>query len=242
MGNLLIIGDSFCMDKEYWPKDLHPRLLTMCGDLRVSSAPGRGWWAIRHNLLQIKNNSPDWFAQLKTLVIIHTFTHRLLSGNDGVEQGVPESTRSWNLFKNFDSPEMAYSLYYKYIYDYEFHHWAQIKWLDELADILQSCPDILTVHLFADAETHDLVKHSRLSSNSNTLIVPTPLMDIVRLQWPADEQFVMQNDGATCGFRNHLSTHNNKILAEQLYEIINFERADFDLARFKPLTQHEMNQ
>jgi len=236
-GNLLIIGDSFCMDTEYWPKDLHSQLITMRKNLHVSAAPGRGWWTIRHDLLRLKIKIPDWFAQLKTLVVIHTFTQRLLSRNKGIESGVPENMTPWHLFKNsIDSPEMAHSLYYKYIYDDEFHHWAQIKWFDELADMFQLSPDILTVHLFADAETHNLVKHSRISSSSNALIVPTPLMDIVRLQWPADKPIGMQNDGPTRGFHNHLSNYNNKMLAEQLYEIINFERVDFDLARFEPLT------
>jgi hypothetical protein len=59
-------------------------------------------------------------------------------------------------------------------------------------------------------------------------------MEIVRLQYPVDAGLTaMANDGER-GFYNHLTPDNNIVFANQLYKIIKFEQADFDLTQFKP--------
>jgi len=237
-GNVLIIGDSFCQDEHHWPTYLRTRLIYPEGvdkrdRIRTSSRPGASWWPIRHEFLGIKDGDPEWYSQIKIIIMIHTFKDRLLTTNEGVYRG-NLTGQSYSLFTKTDEPVLASSLYYKYIHDEEFHNWAQIKWFDELAEAFQKTPDVRTVHLFTDSDTYNLIKYSKLNSVPNRLFIPTPLMDIVRLQYPTDcDPQRMARDGDH-GFFNHFTPYNNIIFAKQVHEMMQFQRTDFDLTQFTP--------
>lgn len=233
-GNLLIIGDSFCQNDQYWPSYLRDHLTCPDNKVRIVADPGAGWWSIRGHFLRIKNNNSEWTDALKTIIFIHTFTNRVHCKRPEVYKNTPlKLPWGWSN-KDYTEPEVLMSLYYKYVYDQEFQDWAQVKWFDDLAVMLLERPDISTVHLFADTGTHDLVKYSQLPSVDNKLIIPTSLMDIVRLQYSGNfESNKMAEDGKY-GFYNHFTPHNNIVFAKQIYEMLTSERTDFDLTQFTP--------
>jgi hypothetical protein len=236
-GNLLIVGDSFCQDEHHWPSYLRAKLFcsqkvmsreAMC----VDAFPGAGWWPIHQQIYANKIGIPEWFDQLKILIVIHTFTSRVFSIDRQIHKSPSQALPlNWSR-SNFDEPTIAHSLYHKYLYEEKFHTWAQIKGFDDLGKFLDDHPNVLSVHLFNDKETLNLLNRSTLASGANRLFVPTTLMEIVRLQYPVDAGLAeMGNDGER-GFYNHLTPYNNIVFANQLYKIINFEQTDFDLTQF----------
>jgi hypothetical protein len=173
----------------------------------------------------MNEGDPEWYSQIKIIIMIHSFKDRVLTKNEVVYRS--DMTGQ-------SEPVLAKSLYYKYIYEEDFHDWAQIKWFDELAEIFQKTPDVTVVHLFVDSSTHDLIKYSKLHSVPNRLFIPTPLMDIVRLQYPTDfDMRKMARDGDH-GFFNHFTPYNNIVFAKQVHEMMQFQRTDFDLTQFTP--------
>jgi hypothetical protein len=238
-GNLLIVGDSFCQHEHHWPSYLRSKLSYFQNIMPreavcVDSFPGAGWWPIHQQIYANNNGNPEWFDQVKLLIVIHTFTSRVFSIDTRIHKTTSHALPlNWSR-SNFDEPAIAHSLYYKYLYDENFHTWAQIKGFDDLGQFLDDRPDIRSIHLFNDEEPLSLSERSIMSSGTNRVLVPTPLMEIVRLQYPVDAGLTaMANDGER-GFYNHLTPYNNIVFANQLYKIIKFEQADFDLTQFKP--------
>jgi hypothetical protein len=122
----------------------------------------------------MNEGDPEWYSQIKVIIMIHSFKDRLLTKNEDVYRR-DLVVQSQSLFANIEEPVLASSLYYKYIYEEEFHNWAQIKWFDELAEMFQKTPDVTVVHLFVDSSSYDLIKYSKLDSVPNRLFIPTPL-------------------------------------------------------------------
>jgi hypothetical protein len=233
-GNLLIIGDSFCQNDEHWPSYLRAHLTYPKDKAHVVADPGAGWWPIRGHFLRIKDDNSEWVSSLKTIIFIHTFTNRVHCKRPEVYKTTPLKL-PWNWSnKDYTETEILMSLHYKYVYDQEFQDWAQVKWFNELADILLERSDISTVHLFADTSTYDLAKYSRLVGTGNKLIIPTSLMDIVRLQYFNNFELNKMAEDGKYGFYNHFTPHNNIVFAKQIYEMLTLGRTDFDLTQFTP--------
>jgi hypothetical protein len=237
-GNLLIVGDSFCQDEQHWPSHLqskisYPQNVWSRNNMRVHAFPGGGWWPIREQIYRTQIGDTPWFDQIKLLVIIHPFTSRVFSTDSQIHRSsAVELPFNWST-ANFDETTIAHSLYYKYIYNENFHTWAQLKWFDELAQLLAAHPQILSVHLFGDSETLSLLNRSKLVASDNQLFINTTLMDIACSQYKLANLYSMANDGSH-GFYNHFTPYNNIVFADQLHKIINFEQSDFELTQFKP--------
>jgi hypothetical protein len=236
-GNLLIVGDSFCQDKHHWPGYLRSKISylqdVMPRDaMRVNSIPGGGWWPVHQQIYANKDSDSAWFDQVKLLIIIHTFSIRVFSGDPRIHKTTAHALPlNWSR-SDFDEPAIAHSLYYKYHYNEKFHTWAQIKGFDDLGQFLDNHPRILSIHLFNDKETMSLLLRSKLAAGTNRVFVSTTLMDIVRSQYPLDDDLAPMATDYKRGFYNHLSPYNNIVFADQLYKIINFEQDDFDLTQF----------
>jgi hypothetical protein len=201
--------------------------------MRVHSFPGGGWWPIQQQISATQNGDPAWFDQIKLLIIIHPFTNRVFSTDSKICRSVPvELPLKWSA-NDFDEATIAHSLYYKYIYNENFHAWAQLKWFDELDQLLTARPQIISIHLFDHEETLSLLRRSKLASGANRQFMNTTLMDIACSQYKSHNITFMANDGEH-GFYNHFTPYNNIVFADQLYKIINFEQSDFDLTEFKP--------
>ena len=237
-GNLLIVGDSFCQDEHHWPSYLRSKISYFQQVLprdacRVYTFPGGGWWPIQQQLCANRAGDTAWFDQIKLLIIIHPFTSRVFSTETRIHRSsAVELPLTWSA-NDFTEATIAHSLYYKYIYDKNFHTWAQLKWFDELDQLLAAYPQILSIHLFDHKETLSLLQRSKLAAGANRRFMNTTLMDIAGSQYKSADKSLMANDGEH-GFYNHLTPYNNIVFADQLYKIINFEQSDFDLTQFKP--------
>jgi hypothetical protein len=238
-GNLLIIGDSFCQDKHHWPDYLrshftYPLNVNKRAMTRVAAFPGGGWWPIRRQITATRQGDPDWYKQLKLLIIIHPFKDRVFCEDQRAHQSSPvQLPLNWSA-KDFDEATIAHSLYYKYLYDENFHIWAQVSWFNELAELLLENPQLSSIHLFADKDTQQLMARSKLSGIGNARCVPTTLMDVAHSQYSSSDNIKFMSNDGDHGFYNHLTPYNNIVFADQLYQIINSERDDFDLTQFKP--------
>jgi hypothetical protein len=238
-GNLLIIGDSFCQDEHHWPSYLrskisYPQNVLPRNAMRVHTFPGGGWWPIQQQIYANQVGDTDWFNQIKLLIIIHPFTTRVFCTNATVHRSsAVELPLNWSA-NDFNEATIAHSLYYKYIYNENFHTWAQIKWFDELDQFLTARPHITSIHLFDDKETLDLLSRSTLNAGDNRLFIPTTLIELVTKQLPSGKSLDFMSNDSEHGFYNHFTPYNNIVFADQLYKIINFEQADFDLTQFKP--------
>jgi hypothetical protein len=201
--------------------------------MRVYTFPGGGWWPIQQQILANQHGDPGWFNQIKLLIIIHPFTSRVFSTDAQIQRSCAvELPLKWSA-NDFDEATIAHSLYYKYIYNENFHTWAQLKWFDDLDQLLTAYPQIMSIHLFDHTETLNLLRRSKLASGTNRRFMNTTLMDIACSQYKSHNIDFMANDGEH-GFYNHLTPYNNIVFADQLYKIINFKQSDFDLTEFKP--------
>ena len=237
-GNLLIIGDSFCQAEHHWPSYLrakisYPQHVVPRNATRVHTFPGGGWWPIQQEIYRTLTGDTAWFDQIKLLIIIHPFTSRVFSTDTQIHRSCAvELPMTWSA-NDFDEATIAHSLYYKYIYNKNFHDWAQLKWFDELGQLLAAHPQIMSIHLFDHKETLSLLPRSKLAAGANRRFINTTLMDIACSQYKSHNIASMSNDDAL-GFYNHFTPYNNIVFADQLYKIINFEQDDFDLTQFKP--------
>jgi len=199
----------------------------------VESFPGGGWWPIHQQIYSHKSGSPDWFDQIKLMIVVHTFSSRSFSMDQRIHRAHPQAfPLNWSR-NDYDEPTIAHSMYHKYIYNEKFHTWAQIKGFDDLDQFLNAHPQIHSVHLYLDEETLELSRRSTFSSGANRTHVSTTLMEIVRSQYTSNDRSRMASD-IKYGFYNHLTPYNNIVLADQLYKIINYDQTDLDLTQFKP--------
>ena len=61
-GNLLIVGDSFCQNSEYWPTYFADRVLGPRGQFRCLGYGGASWWFLRDKLLQLISHEPVFWV------------------------------------------------------------------------------------------------------------------------------------------------------------------------------------
>jgi len=133
MANLYITGDSFC----FWRKDpLYHWPLILANNLNLKLTgegyPGRSWWNSRQNLHEYKQ-TPD-FQNTELFIFCHTEPLRILSTEIASysPDRIPDELH-------------AKQIYYKHIYDEDFHRWAMVKYYHELNEILENKK---VIHLF----------------------------------------------------------------------------------------------
>jgi len=215
-GNILILGDSFCQNKEGWPDMLCEKFSYNIAI--TQGTPGVGWWAIRSNLLQCQQQS-DFFLDTKLLIFIHTQKSRLFKQDLSLFNILPQELPLSYSNNSIDEKTLSVSLYYKYIHEVLFADWAEQQWFREFKEICKPIP--LIVNLFFETQ--------KILPTLPGICVPTGLLDLNKAQYRQPTS--MAFDGLK-GYINHFTPENNKIFANQLYNIICGKSIDFDITEF----------
>ena len=130
--NLLILGDSFCEHAQYWPAWCAEALGYDNSQVHVNGQPGASWWPIRAQLIYCRKSKKDFMSKVSQIIIIHPNPQRIITQD--VRIMANNAVVLPMMFDNtqFKEPQIASSLYYKYINDREFHSWAESNWFREL--------------------------------------------------------------------------------------------------------------
>jgi hypothetical protein len=141
MNNVYIGGDSFCFwrndSMNHWPKILANNLSL---NLEGNGYPGRSWWSTRDDFINYMKTSE--YDNTDLFIFCHTEPLRILSTK--VQLCSPDSV-SEKLRLN--------EIYYKHIYDEEFHNWAMVRYFEELNFMLKNKK---VIHLFCFSMTRNL--------------------------------------------------------------------------------------
>ena len=213
MKNIIVVGDSFCKSPEAWPSQL-AELLNL--NLINFGLEGGAWWSVKSFLQKIPLEQID---KCEVIVFAHTNAQRIPTTVKEVNQA---NFSNLNLNNELDR---AVGLYYKYIYDEDFLIWAQAKWFEEINNQWHNTK---VVHLFS------FPQHQKYVLNGMKVL---PSLAAISL----DE--LGSKDGDLCGDTrlNHLDTHNNAELAQQLSQLIgNYQvgEVDLDVSKFNLLSNN----
>ena len=90
--------------------------------------------------------------QLSQMIFVHPNPARINTSSEDIRanNAIPLPMKFNNT--DFAEPQLASSLYYKYINDYDFHLWAERNWFTELNHIVGTTP---VLHLFATEYSFD---------------------------------------------------------------------------------------
>lgn len=205
MKNIIIVGDSFCMNPQGWPKMLADELrLTLIS----RGVGGEHWWGTRQFL---KNLDPALIKNTEVIIFAHTFSQRLPT---------TDSTLGKFPLHNLDTSDekqLAVKLYYKYIHNYEFDDWAQISWFKDISNIYKN---IKMVHLHGFPWSLE----SRHHLNGINVLPNLAALSLNELGTTSLESLAVDRR------INHFNMHNNRVLAAQLKNIIdNYSPGDVEL-------------
>jgi hypothetical protein len=217
--NFVVVGDSFCQHVDdhgwTWLTVLADKL-----DLRLISRgyAGGSFWELREFLADNVNADTDY------IIITHTDISRLPSAE-------------WHFqFENLskaESAELARSVanakqqYYKYIFETRYHEWAVQQWFKELSETYK---DYKVINLHCFPKTWNL-RHLLSGMNVGPCLAALSLNEI-----GATDQIVLGND---TNRYNHFNPVNNRVLGEQLYELMtNYKEGDvlLDTSAFEQKT------
>ena len=149
--NLLVLGDSFCANRTRstdWPVIVQNSLLI---NLRGQGFPGASWWSVRNSFLQNINLLPN------IAIFCHTEPNRIPHNEDwGLNYSSAELGKIY-ISDREDQPmseefSVACKLYYKHLWDREYHNWAMTRWLCELDELTKDIKIVL--HFFIDDDIH----------------------------------------------------------------------------------------
>jgi hypothetical protein len=177
---------------------------------------GQPWWGIK---LFLKTLSEEQIENCEAVVFAHTNTDRFPTCD--IRVGKVDKSK---LLNNKDEFKQALGLYYKYLHEssFEFLYWAHQKWFEEVS-ITWSHTKIINLHCFPWTwELRHLLKGTNMSPS---------LLSISLNELGDDTKSVLFNDHRP----NHFSMGNNKVLADQLADMIkNYEPGDkkLDLSKF----------
>ncbi len=205
------------MNKQGWPDQLLNKL--QYKNACVSGAGGAGWWAIRGILFPYIADR-GFFDNVKLLIYVHTFRERLFTRDSNMFAARPQNIPDYFSHKELDDKTLAASLYYKYIYDSQFHEWAQTQWFAEYKDLVKNVPMVINLFFSGHQPCYQLPG----------VCVKTGLFELALRQH--EDIDLLCRDG-TLGYLNHFLPENNKIFADQLYKIICGQALDFDKDEFK---------
>lgn len=140
--DVLIIGDSFCADREkafHWPQLLVTNLTNIPFKSRHyprgKGFSGGSWWSYRKLLLQeLKIKIP------KVLIVCHTEPYRIPNDKDlGINFRSVETKLIDVDHRERKMPDDLHSAafqYYKHLMSFEFYNWANDQWFKEIDEIL----------------------------------------------------------------------------------------------------------
>jgi len=198
MKRIYIGGDSFCKyryDSNFdWPKQLAD--LLGYATIEGSGIEGESWWHTRRELQDCMQSSI--FHEIDLFVICHTDSHRILTGNQVVQ----------NLSEEINQ---ARDLYYKYIHNYHVHNWMTQNWYQELNTWLANKQ---VIHIQCFESTVDYF------SILNGVKFSCPLTPISLNEIKHDPSLFLRehmNDLAHPR-RNHFTAKSNRLLAKFIYD------------------------
>lgn len=207
VNELLILGDSFCADRNGtdWPAHL-ANLLGI--KLSGKGYGGNSWWTIKSYL--DKRKSIDNSSTI--LIICHTIPTRI--PND-YELPINTGLLSTQQIKSNPSTPMeelhklANDFYASKLFSPKFYEWAQAAWFKEL-DQLNDYYKIIHVPGFSTIDMTD-IKNS---------IVVRPSKDIPALRELSDKEMKDKKWMGRDSRHNHFCEHNNIKFAEAMATII----------------------
>lgn len=142
--NLLILGDSFCSDRNKntdWPIIVQNSLLT---SLHGQGFPGASWWSTRNSFIKQIAVAPN------IAIFCHTEPNRIPhTDNWGIHAGSIKLGKIYGHEPNRFMPSefrLACELYYKHLWFQEYHDWALTRWLCELDELTKDIEIVL--HFF----------------------------------------------------------------------------------------------
>ena len=212
--NIVIVGDSFCANSSGWPQQLADKLEL---SLICHGIGGQSWWNAKNFIDSLRD---DDLAQAEVLIFVHTNADRVPTQN--IQIGIIDHNASPE-----SELETAIHLYYKYIHEPSFLHWAQQQWFME---ITRRWAHKKIVHLHSFPWT---IPYSNLLTGIN---IQTNLCSI-SLNELGTTEFKLFNDKRL----NHLNHHNNNQLAVELTSLIkNYQNQKINLGtdRFDLKTTH----
>lgn len=194
MKNLIVLGDSFCSNSMFWPSYLANALERNL--ICYTNGAGQSWWDARHWLEHLDENLLD---DCDIMVFAHTNADRIPSTNRElglINHSVPPTTEI----------EKSIHLYYKYIHNQNFLHWAQQQWFREIS---RTYGQKYLVHLHCFPWTLEY-RHHLQGLNITTNLTALSLNEI------GSKEFALYSDDRP----NHLNEYNNEVLAIQLSDLI----------------------
>jgi hypothetical protein len=218
MKNLIVLGDSFSTYYQFWPtmvaKQLNLNLICYGGG-------GQPWWAVKCFLNSVSEADIE---NCEAVIFAHTNSDRIPTSNKTIGK-----INHSQLNKN-NEIELAVALYFKYIHDSDFVHWAHKKWFEEIT-VRWAHTKIVNLHCFPWTWS----QRSALAG-----INVWPSLTSISLNEINAKEFALFHDSR----ENHLSIDNNQELANQLVEMINnYMPGDkhLDLSKFHQLTDKWTN-
>ena len=216
MKNIIIVGDSFCVNSKGWPEHL-AKLLNL--KLINYGLGGGAWWSVNRFLLTLTQEQID---NSEIIIFVHTNAER-----------IPTTVEEINCINLLDlnlnnELERAVSLHYKYIHDSDFLCWAQSKWFEEINDRWSNIK-VIHLHSFPDS----LIQRGHLLRGMQII----PSLSTISLDEIAAKDNILIGDMRI----NHLNTYNNTELAQQLFQLIgNYQvgKVSLDISKFNLLSNH----
>jgi len=234
---IIIIGDSFCAVWRGWPCMLVSSLMRdsrfNITDSRLVASGGAGIWEIHHLLRELVQQEPESIENTSIAVIIHT---NYVRPNTRCSSQLPRPQNTLFGKNKLDEIHMAVSLYYKYIHDNLFAGWVFEQWLTSVEKYF---PDKTKIYHFFISENslelalglRDTIRGQIISSSLQDLSVrqldrslSTDAAVNKRVQIELEKNFI-----------NHFSEHNNKILAQEIFNIITGQSTEINPANFELL-------
>ena len=213
---MLVLGDSFCEHAQYWPQEVAQALGYSAGQYYVSGQPGASWWPIRQHLHYCLQHKVQ---QLSQMIIVHPNPARINTSSEDIRanNAIPLPLKFSNT--DFEEPQLASSLYYKYINDYDFHLWAERNWFTELNQTMGSTP---VLHLSATESSFD---------NAEVLTGTKVLTSLTQLSLQVNTSRTHLGNDAK--LPNHFTLAHNRVFAQQVTEMVQGRRVDFDATAFR---------
>lgn len=237
MGKVIIVGDSFCANWPGWPCQLVQKLKNEPDlnivDSRLVASGGAGIWEIHHLLRELMQREPVTIETTSIAVIIHTNYTR---PNTRHSSRLPPPQEIPFNKNDIDEKCLAVSLYYKYIHDDLFASWAFEQWLVSVEKYFPSKTKIY--HFFISENS--LKSALGLRHAIRGQIIPTTLQDLFVRQLDKSlstdhtipERMKAEREN---NFLNHFSEHNNKVLAQEIFDIVTGRSTDINPANFELL-------
>lgn len=228
----MIVGDSFCREPYLgWPRYLH-QLLAPNGkdmDFLCQGVGGVSWWTVRRSILDFQDQQPEKFHNTDIAIVIHPPQQRPHCELAGDDLGIPIQLPRFYSNSSIDEPVLAISLFYKYIHSPSFFVWAYQQWLREVESLLPKKTKI--IHWFFDNSIYGNDIHFRGH------VIESSLDQVQTAQFVDAEPTQQQRNAAEIDHQliNHFTKHNNKVIAQELFRMIQTDQWTFDISKLQKI-------